>query len=260
MNQDTMATYRDRQRCWLRALEEFAKAAKNLNVQWEGLAKDEGSELYPFAQSFDEISTQIQDWSEIQRSLFRALLESPATSAESQAQDALNAAQRALAMPLDAHRYNRNPEPWLLHMREAQGAMSAALSILSPSSKWMAGTNRAHTKDSDCTIEPETRLCKICGVDHSGQCDVCGGRGFHTETCPFSDSNIMPDAGRTAIGNTPTCEDCGKPQDHCECGDADLDAGMVKEAISALRYAIQQHDKNDYKRACEDVVHLLEGN
>ena len=27
------------------------------------------------------------------------------------------------------------------------------------------------------------------------------------------------DAGRTAIGNTPTCEGCGQPQDHCTCGD-----------------------------------------
>lgn len=55
---------------------------------------------------------------------------SPATSAARKAQDALNAAQRALAVQLDAHRYDGNPEPWLQHMREAQGAMSRALAAL----------------------------------------------------------------------------------------------------------------------------------
>lgn len=40
-----------------------------------------------------------------------------------------------------------------------------------------------HTKDSDCTINPDTLLCDACGVDHSDECPECGGRGFHKDTC-----------------------------------------------------------------------------
>ena len=31
----------------------------------------------------------------------------------------------------------------------------------------------------------------------------------------------VDDGGRTRIGNTPTCEDCDQPIDHCTCGDDD---------------------------------------
>lgn len=41
-----------------------------------------------------------------------------------------------------------------------------------------------HQKDSDCTVDPETNLCTICGVDHSEPCPDCNGRGFHALTCP----------------------------------------------------------------------------
>lgn len=41
-----------------------------------------------------------------------------------------------------------------------------------------------HNKDEDCTVDPVTHLCVICGVDHSDKCLICGGRGFHTEACP----------------------------------------------------------------------------
>lgn len=40
-----------------------------------------------------------------------------------------------------------------------------------------------HTKDSDCTVNEETLLCDVCGVDHSDECADCGGRGFHKPTC-----------------------------------------------------------------------------
>lgn len=42
-----------------------------------------------------------------------------------------------------------------------------------------------HTKDSDCTVDPATLCCTTCGVDHSGQCSQCGGKGYHKETCPM---------------------------------------------------------------------------
>lgn len=43
-----------------------------------------------------------------------------------------------------------------------------------------------HTKDSDCTVDPETLLCIECGVMHDpgSLCQDCGGCGFHKETCP----------------------------------------------------------------------------
>ena len=41
----------------------------------------------------------------------------------------------------------------------------------------------AHTKDSDCTVDPETMLCSECGVDHSDSCPDCGGWGFHKDAC-----------------------------------------------------------------------------
>ena len=43
--------------------------------------------------------------------------------------------------------------------------------------------NSPHEKDSDCDVDPQTNCCRVCGVDHSGQCPVCGGRGFHKEGC-----------------------------------------------------------------------------
>jgi hypothetical protein len=40
-----------------------------------------------------------------------------------------------------------------------------------------------HLRDEDCAVDPETDCCSICGVDHSGQCPICGGRGFHRFGC-----------------------------------------------------------------------------
>ena len=46
-----------------------------------------------------------------------------------------------------------------------------------------------HTKDSDCTVDPTTLCCSLCGVSHSDPCGHCKGAGFHKEDCPFSDAN-----------------------------------------------------------------------
>lgn len=40
-----------------------------------------------------------------------------------------------------------------------------------------------HAQDEDCDVDPETFCCRICGVDHSGDCPTCGGHGFHKPTC-----------------------------------------------------------------------------
>lgn len=41
-----------------------------------------------------------------------------------------------------------------------------------------------HTQDSDCTLDPATSCCRVCGVDHSATCIKCSGRGFHLPSCP----------------------------------------------------------------------------
>jgi hypothetical protein len=40
-----------------------------------------------------------------------------------------------------------------------------------------------HTKDSDCVVDRRTECCRVCGVDHSGKCSECSGRGFHLSNC-----------------------------------------------------------------------------
>lgn len=40
-----------------------------------------------------------------------------------------------------------------------------------------------HTKDEDCTVDPETGCCSVCGVLHGDPCPCCGGSGFHKDGC-----------------------------------------------------------------------------
>lgn len=42
----------------------------------------------------------------------------------------------------------------------------------------------AHTVASDCHVDPETGLCRECGVDHSEPCPACEQAGFHAAGCP----------------------------------------------------------------------------
>lgn len=57
-----------------------------------------------------------------------------------------------------------------------------------------------HTKDSDCTVDLETLCCTICGVDHSGECLDCGGRGFHKPECPWmQDEPEQPELNQVAL-------------------------------------------------------------
>jgi hypothetical protein len=46
---------------------------------------------------------------------------------------------------------------------------------------------RPHSKDEDCDVDIDTGLCRSCGVDHSGACASCDGRGFHRAGCPEAD-------------------------------------------------------------------------
>ncbi len=41
-----------------------------------------------------------------------------------------------------------------------------------------------HERDTDCTLDPETNVCRECGVFHGDPCPRCSGRGFHEPGCP----------------------------------------------------------------------------
>lgn len=55
-----------------------------------------------------------------------------------------------------------------------------------PIDLFLAVRRPLHERDEECTIDPETEMCRVCGVDHSGQCPACLGRGFHTSNCSAS--------------------------------------------------------------------------
>lgn len=82
-----------------------------------------------------------------------------------------------------------------------------------------------HSQDSDCTVNPETLLCEVCGVYHGEDaCPDCGGRGFHKPTCEtllryqqeeeqhFSEPDHDESCG--------VCPDCDRPNQFGElCND-----------------------------------------
>ena len=52
-----------------------------------------------------------------------------------------------------------------------------------------------HEQDEDCAPFLDTDdQCSVCGVSHTGGCEVCGQRGFHRPTCPESDGYQPSDA------------------------------------------------------------------
>lgn len=66
-------------------------------------------------------------------------------------------------------------------------ALPVPLYVLNRINTWsMKETGKlfiAHTTDTDCTIDPETGCCSLCGVLHGDPCPECGGRGLHIENC-----------------------------------------------------------------------------
>lgn len=50
-----------------------------------------------------------------------------------------------------------------------------------------------HEKDEDCAafIDPGTDSCRLCGVDHSGECFFCKGRGFHRDGCELLEEGVV---------------------------------------------------------------------
>lgn len=51
------------------------------------------------------------------------------------------------------------------------------------------GAPRGHTADEQCTVDPDTELCSVCGARHGMPCEECSGRAFHSPGCSRSDEN-----------------------------------------------------------------------
>lgn len=50
-----------------------------------------------------------------------------------------------------------------------------------------------HWIDTDCTVDPQTDTCEVCGVYHGDECGLCGGRGYHNPGCIFGISKLPRD-------------------------------------------------------------------
>lgn len=40
-----------------------------------------------------------------------------------------------------------------------------------------------HAKASDCDVDPNTHVCRVCTVYHGEACNQCGERGYHASDC-----------------------------------------------------------------------------
>lgn len=40
-----------------------------------------------------------------------------------------------------------------------------------------------HTRDSDCTVDPDTNACTVCWVEHGPECPDCGRAAYHERGC-----------------------------------------------------------------------------
>lgn len=79
-----------------------------------------------------------------------------------------------------------------------------------------------HTKDADCDVDVSgTGCCYVCGVYHVDDCRLCGGRGFHVDSC----GDVDPAGAPTCCGprgcHTCTEEDrCSACAGRGDCGAA----------------------------------------
>jgi hypothetical protein len=62
-----------------------------------------------------------------------------------------------------------------------------------------------HEKDADCTVDPQTDCCSVCGVHHGDECPECNGRGFHVAGCSLIEPPAWPFVGSHRF----TCPGCG---------------------------------------------------
>lgn len=69
---------------------------------------------------------------------------------------------------------------WLTRFRFP---LESTSSVKTPASPTEIG-GKSHSRQEDCTVDPETLCCIACGVDHSEECLDCGKRGYHASTCP----------------------------------------------------------------------------
>lgn len=99
-----------------------------------------------------------------------------------------------------------------------------------------------HTKDSDCTVDPETGLCIECGVCHTlGDCPECGGKGYHVDGCSEMDESVfesivcigcLENARYAGTLESATHIEGDRPQEACgQCNGLLIDGEVYKVAI-----------------------------
>lgn len=68
-----------------------------------------------------------------------------------------------------------------------------------------------HVVNSDCDVDPASNSCRLCGVDHGGDCRYCGPGGFHAFGCADSDDTDLNgcECRCHRSGCTEFCEPCG---------------------------------------------------
>ncbi len=104
-----------------------------------------------------------------------------------------------------------------------------------------------HHKDEDCTVNPGTGLCTVCGANHGEQCPECGRKAFHTVTCwlvfngnTYSNRHELPPTYEEVVLRGGACEDCrqGIANDDYT-GSSDKQAKATRAGI--WRYAQHGH-------------------
>lgn len=68
-----------------------------------------------------------------------------------------------------------------------------------------AAVSRAHERDEDCDVNPETDTCRECGTEHGDPCPHCEARAFHRKGCP----DYIEAPTLNEVHPIPVCADCG---------------------------------------------------
>lgn len=70
------------------------------------------------------------------------------------------------------------------HPKTARYWLNRAADTLEAIADRLDAETRPHEADEDCTIDPATGLCFVCGVEHGDPCPECGATAYHRPDCP----------------------------------------------------------------------------
>jgi len=109
-----------------------------------------------------------------------------------------------------------------------------------------------HSKDSDCTVDPETGCCTVCGVEHGEPCPECGMRAYHSKDCPV----LAEEAENMALLLNNTWSILSKEEQTAikVLVSRDREAELKDRLMQLHRYLI--HKKN-YGLGCEEAGELF---